>query len=63
MNGVIKVKTQRMKSKDRYLGVLNMPDSTEVSSLIWLPSTLNQGGCGEEAGPEQEEEAAANYLP
>ena len=27
----IKVKTQRMKSKDRYLGVLNMPDATEVS--------------------------------
>ena len=28
------MKTQRMKSKDRYLGVLNMPDATEVGLQI-----------------------------
>ena len=57
------MKTQRMKSKDRFLGVLNMPDSTEVSNLVWLPSIFNLGGCGEETGPEQEEEEAADHLP
>ena len=69
----IKVKTQRMKSKDRHLGVLNMPEATEVilcrkslKNAGYYISTilvsLSSGGRGEEVEAEQEKEEIANHL-
>ena len=62
----IKVKTQRMKAKDRYLGVLNMPQATQVP----LPHRRNHdflgdnsGGCGQKVETEQEKEETADHLP
>ena len=59
------MKTQRMKSKDRYLGVLNMPDATEV---IFSPRNAKmifngQGRRGKAFEVEQAKEETADHLP
>ena len=62
----IKVKTQRMKSKDRYLGVLNMPDATEVSFFLQNCKKMifnGQGRRGKAFEVEQEKEETADHLP
>ena len=66
------MKTQRMKSKDRHLGVLNMPEATEVvlrrkslKNAGYYISTILvslSGGRGEEVEAEQEKEEIANHL-
>ena len=66
------MKTQRMKSKDRHLGVLNMPEATEVvlhrkslkNSGYYISTILVSlsGGRGEEVEAEQEKEEIANHL-
>ena len=57
----IKVKTKRMKSKDRHLGVLNMPEATEVGLLKGHLDTFS-GGCGQKVETEQEKKETAHHI-
>lgn len=56
-----------MKSKDRHLGVLNMPEATEVCLHRRFDTCKDcfgdcSGGRGEEVETEQEKEATADHI-
>ena len=56
-----------MKSKDRHLGVLNMPEDTEVGLLdrrkgILTILVLHSGGCGQKVEAEQEKKETADHI-